>query len=74
MASEFDDIEVRPARRSFLQGAAALATTLVAPGILLYNTGAAATRDPGQPRWGLLIDTNQLSEADVDACVDACQR
>ncbi|TNF85997.1 MAG: 4Fe-4S dicluster domain-containing protein [Gammaproteobacteria bacterium] len=72
MSNELDRIEIRPARRRFLQGAAALATTLVAPGIFLYRTGHASV-DAGQ-RWGLLIDTNALSEADVDACVSACQR
>ena len=74
MASDFDNIEVRPARRRFIQGTAALAATLVAPGILLYKTGAASSGDSSLPRWGLLIDTNALSEADVDACVQACQR
>lgn len=64
----------QPSRRDFLKGAAAVATTLVAPGILLYKTGQAATGLNRQARWGLLIDTNALSEADVDACVTACQR
>ena len=72
MTSELDNIEVRPARRRLLQGAAALAATMIAPGLLLYRTGSAANSDG--PRWGLLIDTNALSEADVDACVSACQR
>ena len=83
MANELDNIELRPARRRFMQGAAALATTMIAPGILLYKTGQAASDVSGgeagdesikTPRWGLLIDTNALSEADVDACVQACQR
>jgi molybdopterin-containing oxidoreductase family iron-sulfur binding subunit len=73
VATELDNIELRPARRRFLKGAAALATTLIAPGVMLYKTAAAGTSDR-QLRWGLLIDTNALSEADVDACVDACQR
>ena len=74
MATELDNIELEPARRQFLKGAAALATTLIAPGILLYQTGQASSSTAQQPRWGLLIDTNALSEADVDACVSACQR
>ena len=83
MANELDNIELRPARRRFIQGAAALATTMIAPGILLYKTGQAASDVSGEgsgdesiraPRWGLLIDTNVLSEADVDACVQACQQ
>ena len=74
MATELDNIELEPARRQFLKGTAALATTLLAPGILLYQTGQASSSTELQPRWGLLIDTNALSEADVDACVSACQR
>ncbi len=61
-------------RRGFLKGAAAAAASLVAPGILLYQPAGAATRLNDAARWGLLIDINALSEADVDACVAACQR
>ena len=39
MTTELDNLELRPARRHFLKATAALATTLVAPGILLYQTG-----------------------------------
>ncbi len=74
MATELDNIELRPARREFLKSAAALATTLIAPGIILYKTGHASNTSSKNPRWGLLIDTNALSESDVDACVSACQR
>jgi molybdopterin-containing oxidoreductase family iron-sulfur binding subunit len=74
VTTELDNIELEPARRQFLKGAAALATTLLAPGILLYQTGQASSTPGKQPRWGLLIDTNALSEADVEACVSACQR
>jgi molybdopterin-containing oxidoreductase family iron-sulfur binding subunit len=73
VSTELDNIEIRPARRRFLKGAAALATTLIAPGVILVKTGQASTAEK-QLRWGLLIDTNALSEADVDACVSACQR
>ena len=77
MSTEFDNIEVRPARRRFLRGSAALAATLIAPGLMLYQTSRA--RSPDQPadatvRWGMLIDINALDESDVDACVTACQR
>ena len=77
MPTDFDDIEIRPARRRFLRGSAALAATLVAPGLMLYQTGRA--RSPDEPvdasvRWGLLIDINALGESDIDACVQACQR
>jgi len=72
--TELDNIELRPARRRFLQGAAALATTLIVPGVFLYKSGHATDAGTRTPRWGLLIDTNAMSEADVDACVQACQR
>ena len=74
MASELDKIELRPARRGFLRGAAALAAGVVAPGVLLFNPSPTTAKTATGPRWGLLIDTNLLSEDDVDACVDACQR
>jgi len=61
-------------RRGFLKGAAALAGTLVAPGVFLYQTGRASSSLQAGVRWGMLIDNNALDEADVDACVDACQR
>ena len=73
--NELANIEVRPARRSFLKSGAALATGLIAPGVFLYQTAAARPAD--QPvdssvRWGMLIDTNLLDEGDVDAAVTAC--
>ncbi len=75
MASELDNIEVRPARRRFLRGAAAaLASATLAPGLLLYQARPANARVDAGVRWGLLIDANALSEDDVDACVSACQR
>ena len=74
MKTDLERIEVRPARRRFMQGAAALAASLVAPGVFLYKSGNAGTTDTKTPRWGLLIDTNAMSEADVDACIQACQR
>ncbi len=74
MSTELDKIELRPARRQFLKGAATLAGVTLAPGILLYQTGGAATGSDQSVRWGLLIDNNALDEADIDACVDACQR
>ena len=73
MPTDLERIEVRPARRRFLQGAAALAAATLAPGVLLYQAGAAAKAD-ARVRWGLLIDSNALSESDIDACVSACQR
>ncbi len=74
MATELDNIEVRPARRDFLRGAAALAAVTLAPGVLLLRTHPATAALDKSARWGLLIDNNALDEADVDACVDACAR
>jgi len=74
MATELDNIEFRPARRNFLKRSAALATLMIAPGVMLYQTSKAGTDAGTTPRWGLLIDTNSMSESDVDACVSACQR
>ena len=77
MSTDLDNIEVRPARRSFLKASAAMAATVIAPGILLYKTGQAKSPDAAvdsSVRWGLLIDSNALDEADVDACVSACQK
>jgi len=61
-------------RRGFLKGAAALAGTLVAPGVFLYQAGQASSSLRPGVRWGMLIDNNALTESDVDACVAACQR
>ena len=54
-----------------------MAAVVIAPGVLLYKTGQAKSADAAvssSVRWGLLIDSNALDEADVDACVNACQR
>jgi len=64
-------------RRSFLKGSAAIASLFVAPGVMLYRTSQARPADQAvdnSVRWGMLIDTNALTEADVDSCVTACQR
>ena len=74
MTTKPADNALQPSRRGFLKGAAAIATTLVAPGIFLYRSAPAASSLDAEARWGLLIDTNALSEADVDACVAACRR
>ncbi len=77
MSTELDNIEIRSTRRNFLKATAAMASTLVAPGIMLYQPARAKSADEpasAQVRWGMLIDSNALDEADVDACVSACQR
>ncbi len=64
-------------RRSFLKGSAAIASVFVAPGVMLYQTSSARSPDQAVDstvRWGMLIDTNAMTEADVDKCVSACQR
>ena len=74
MTTKTDGQQGTTARRDFLRGAAALAATLIAPGIFLHRVGEAATELNPAARWGLLIDTNLLDEADIDACVEACKR
>ena len=67
----------RDSRRNFLKGGAAIASVFVAPGVMLYKTGHATsprTAAGTRIRWGMLIDTNAMTEADVDRCVSACQR
>ncbi len=39
----------------------------------MYRTSHATSADL-EVRWGMLIDTNVLTEDDVDACVAACQK
>jgi hypothetical protein len=44
---------------------------------MLYRTSQARSADQAvdnSVRWGMLIDTNAMTEADVDSCVTACQR
>jgi tetrathionate reductase subunit B len=64
-------------RREFLKRSTAMAAVVVAPGVMLYGSASARTADEAvnnSVRWGMLIDSNALTEADVDACVTACQR
>ncbi len=68
---------INPNRRSFLgKAGAAVATTLVAPGVVLH--ASARTRDPDEPvtdavRWGMLIDTSKCADGCND-CVQACEK
>jgi tetrathionate reductase subunit B len=76
MSSNSPGTSVTADRRNFLKSGAAVATVFIAPGVMLYKTAVAKAVD--QPvdnsvRWGMLIDTNALSEKDVDACVSACR-
>lgn len=64
-------------RRNFLKNSAAIASMFVAPGVMLYRTSQAKSADQAvdnSVRWGMLIDTNAMTGADVDSCVTACQR
>ena len=64
-------------RRGFLLGTAALAATMLAPGVTLYAmSGEAEAAGPTPPvsskvRWGLLIDASKCQDGCND-CVDAC--
>jgi tetrathionate reductase subunit B len=64
-------------RRGFLLSTAALAVTMLAPGVTLYAMGGEAeAATPAQPvsskvRWGLLIDASKCEDG-CTLCVDAC--
>ena len=65
------------ARRDFLKGSAAIASVFITPGVMLYSASHAKSVNQGadnRVRWGMLIDTNAMTEADIDNCVRACQR
>ncbi len=67
-------------RRKFLSGAAVVAGTTaavtIAPGVFLREVQAkpADQAVSNKVRWGLLIDTNKLGEAGIDAMVSACKK
>jgi tetrathionate reductase subunit B len=65
-----------PSRREFLKSSTGIASLFIAPGVMLYKTGEAKSVDAAASstiRWGMLIDTNIMTEQDVDTCVRACQ-
>ncbi len=67
--------EVNASRRSFIAKSAAIGTVTIAPGIVLYRKASAKSSDEAvssEVRWGMLIDTNQLTEQDIDAAINAC--
>ena len=75
--SQPDAVPAGSSRRDFLKASAAIASVFVAPGVMLYQTSIARSPDQAVDstvRWGMLIDTNAMTEADVDKCVSACQR
>lgn len=62
-------------RRDFIKtSTAAVGITTVASGITL--TTFAANKEPvtNTKRWGMLIDTNRLSEPEIDVMVSACKK
>ena len=62
-------------RRDFIKtSTAVVGVTTVASGITL--TTFAANKDPvtNAKRWGMLIDTNRLSEPEIDVMVSACKK
>lgn len=63
-------------RRKFMMGLAGVATlATVAPNVILREVKAkpAGEAITDKVRWGLLIDTNKLTEEKIDACVNKCQ-
>jgi tetrathionate reductase subunit B len=65
-----------PSRREFLKSSTGIASLFIAPGVMLYKAGEARSVDApasSSIRWGMLIDTNIMTEDDVDTCVTACQ-
>ena len=63
-------------RRDFIKNTAATTASVVtvANGVTL-TTYASANDKPvtNEKRWGMLIDTNKLTEADIDGMVVACK-
>lgn len=63
-------------RRKFLTGVAgATAAVTLAPGVFLRQVQAKPADEPisGKIRWGMLIDTNKLTDGG-DACIAACKK
>ncbi len=66
-------------RREFIKGSATstIGVATIASGISL-TTFAAQPKETNpvtnEKRWGMLIDTNQLTEENIDDMVDACQQ
>ncbi|MCB1756382.1 MAG: 4Fe-4S dicluster domain-containing protein [Gammaproteobacteria bacterium] len=68
---------VNSSRRGFIAGTAALGVATVAPGVFLYRQASAKPADQAVSsavRWGMLIDTNQLGENDIELAIQACRK
>ncbi|MBE8189610.1 MAG: 4Fe-4S dicluster domain-containing protein [Candidatus Thioglobus sp.] len=63
-------------RRDFIKASTATtaSVTAVASGITLTTFAASETPVTNEKRWGMLVDTNKLSENDIDNMVSACQQ
>lgn len=62
-------------RRDFIKntGVATASVATIASGISLTTFAANENPVTNEKRWGMLIDTNQLSEDNIDDMVSACQ-
>jgi molybdopterin-containing oxidoreductase family iron-sulfur binding subunit len=64
-------------RRDFVKSSV-VSTVSIASGISLTSFAQAQKSDAdevtNEQRWGMLVDTNALSEADIDTMVSACQK
>ncbi|MBT6922810.1 MAG: twin-arginine translocation signal domain-containing protein, partial [Candidatus Ruthia sp.] len=65
-------------RRDFIKTTTATTAGVatIASGITLTTFAVNANENPVTPdkRWGMLIDTNKLTEANIDGMVSACQK
>ncbi len=65
-------------RRDFIKttSATTAGVATIASGITLTTFAVNANENPvtNEKRWGLLIDTNKLTEANIDGMVSACQK
>ena len=76
-ANETMSGQINTYRRRFMAGLTGLAAiATVAPTVILREVNAKPAADAvsDKVRWGMLIDTDKLTESGVDACVDKCQQ
>ncbi len=74
-SQQINNDPVNQSRRSFVSATAAIGAVTVAPGVLLYNTAhakSATKAASASVRWGMLIDTNQLGEDEIETAIQAC--
>jgi molybdopterin-containing oxidoreductase family iron-sulfur binding subunit len=61
-------------RRDFIKTSTAVGVTTVAAGVTLTTFAENKEAVTNQKRWGMLIDTNNLTEAEIDNMVSACMK